>query len=667
MDGLKPKKNLFIVYLVIFTYLEFLYRFLILGANNVFRLSNINMMIFLVMLSGICYLITRILPEKANKWIFCILIGLTCVWFAAQYVVKDVFSFYISTSIFKQAGQITEGVFLKETGLAIVARVIPILLFLAPFIICLICLKKFNFAKIKPVKFFLVLTLTGLVAVGNYLALNIGKKDYYSAYNLYHNINNPNLSIESMGILNTFFVDIRKDVTNFKEKIIIVNKDKKKEEKKTPKEKKYEYNNLNIDFQGLKDNVGSNSIIGQMTEYFENEEGTLQNEYTGMFKGKNLVVFMAESFNEVAVDEELTPTLYKMVHGGFEFTNFYSPTIYSTIGGEMQELTSLYPVAYTEFKNGGISYPMGIGNLFNEAGYNTYAYHDHTFSFQNRYIYLKELGFNNFKACGNGLESLVTTCYGVGSASQWPESDVEMMDTTVSEWINSDKPFMAYYATVSGHGSYTSTDGRINHTIANKYIDLVEAKHPNYSNNIKSYLAANIELDRALESLLKQLEEAGKLDDTVIALVGDHYPYMLTTEEVNEAASYVKDGDIEVNHSNFILYNSKMKKVTVDKVGSQIDVMPTLYNLFGLKYDSRLLIGKDILSTEEGLAMFSTRSWVTNKGKYYASQHKFVPNEGEDIPEGYADLMNQIVSGKISMSDNIMSYNYYKSVWPYVK
>ena len=79
-----------------------------------------------------------------------------------------------------------------------------------------------------------------------------------------------------------------------------------------------------------------------MHEYFSNETGTLQNEYTGLFKDKNLILFMAESFNEVAVSEELTPTIYKLVNSSFIFDNFYTPVNNSTIGGEFQELTGLF-------------------------------------------------------------------------------------------------------------------------------------------------------------------------------------------------------------------------------------------------------------------------------------------------------------------------------------
>lgn len=131
-----------------------------------------------------------------------------------------------------------------------------------------------------------------------------------------------------------------------------------------------------------------------------------------------------------------------------------------------------------------------------------------------------------------------------------------------------------------------------------------EVKNLPYSEPVKAYIATQIELDKALELLINKLNEAGKLDDTVIALVGDHYPYDLTINQINELSTYERDSVVEINHSNFILWNNKTDTTVISKVGSQIDVLPTLLNLFGIEYDSRLIIGKDILSDTEGLAMF---------------------------------------------------------------
>ena len=388
-----------------------------------------------------------------------------------------------------------------------------------------------------------------------------------------------------------------------------------------------------------------------MHEYFKNESGTLQNEYTNYFEGKNLILFMAESFNEIAVREDITPTLYKLVNNGFKFNNFYTPTISSTIGGEFQELTGLVAASgfLSPWKSGENYFPFGVATEFQNMGYSTYAYHNHTYTFQSRNKYLAALGFNNYLGCRNGLENRI-------NCNQWPESDVEMIEATISDYIGSEEPFMVYYVTVSGHGDY----GFNYSAMARKHKD--DVANLDYSEKPLSYLAAQIELDQALELLIEKLDEAGKLEDTVIALVGDHYPYYLSLDEVNDIATYEKDSVVEINRSNFILWNSEMDTVEIDKVGSQIDVLPTIYNLFGVEYDSRLIIGKDILSTEPGLAIFGNSSWVSDKGTYFASSGEFVSRDGSTVDDDYIKYMNSVVSNKILMSRYIMQYDYYRKV-----
>ena len=86
------------------------------------------------------------------------------------------------------------------------------------------------------------------------------------------------------------------------------------------------------------------------------------------------------------------------------------------------------------------------------------------------------------------------------------------------------------------------------------------------------------------------------------------------------------------------------------------DVLPTIYNLFGIEYDSRLFTGVDILSTTSGLAVFSNRSWKTDTGTYFASGSKFVGEANED----YITNMNNIVKNRLSIAKLIIKSNYYK-------
>lgn len=639
--------GLLLFYFLSFIYLEVLFKIIVVG--KLFRIELINMVAFVLCFAFIMYLFTKLFNKKVNKIIFLISLFLICFWFAAQMVVKGFFDFYISFSILGLSDQV--GCFASKALIEIAKRIVPIIFIFIPFILGIILRKKIDFSKNDFTYFFevfILLECSFLIYQGTLL---INKNEHNSSYELYHEVNNPSVNIEKAGVINTFAIDLHRLIWGFDEKLnlnpIVIDKEE------NPTEKEYEYNNLDIDFDSII-NSTNDSTIKDMSSYFKNSGGTKQNEYTSFFEGKNLILFMAESFNEVAVRKDTTPTLYKLANSGFVFNNYYTPTIYSTIGGEFQELTGLYAnfESLTRFRSGQNTYPMGIANVFKEKGYNTYAYHNNSYVFQNRDTYLKSLGFDNFEACYNGLEKKIN-CH------VWPQSDLEMIDNTYLDYIDSDKPFMVFYASVSGHSGYSF----IENAQARKHKEEIEKLNLGYSEGPLSYLAAQMELDRALESLINKLSEKGLLDNTVIALVGDHYPYELTVDEVNEIASYKKDSKIEINHSKFILWNNKMDTIKVDKVGSQMDVIPTLYNLFGIPYDSRLFMGSDILSTEMGLAIFENRSWVSDKGKYFASSGTY---EGDEDAE-YIKNMNTIVNNKINMSKFIIDKDYYKLVWNYKK
>jgi phosphoglycerol transferase MdoB-like AlkP superfamily enzyme len=262
---------------------------------------------------------------------------------------------------------------------------------------------------------------------------------------------------------------------------------------------------------------------------------------------------------------------------------------------------------------------------------------------------MKTLGYEKYTGCRNGLEKEMSC--------KWLPSDVDLINVTTPKYTSSDH-FMTFYISVSGHAPYNFGGGN-SMSVRNKNAvkDLKVSEKP------KAYVASQIEFDKAVKALIDNLEAAGKLDDTVIVITGDHYPYTLTTDEINELSSYKRDGIVEVNRSNLIIWNNKMEKpIKIDKVGSQIDVLPTLLNLFGIDYDSRLIVGKDILSDYPGLAVFSNRSWVSDKGTYFAYSKKFVPRDGVEVDKDYVNNMNIEVANRFTISGQIIGNNVYQKI-----
>ena len=644
------KFNVILFTFIILMFLEISFR--ILTNVTIFNISFLYVTLYNIFVSLLISFLVTWGNNKFNKVIYYITIFIISFIYALQLCIYKMFGFYFDLSLLSATDQVAS--FAGDGLKLILENIVGVIVLFLPFIILLIFIRRIsihkNDVKINIIKL-ISLVVVYLVFIG---ALYIKGNGINSAKELYFNVNNNELNIRKFGVLNAFRIDVKRSIFGFDVKLNIpddyVDPDKDDDEEDEEPEIVYEYNNLDIDFDSLIASE-SNSTIKMMHEYFKNESGTLQNEYTKYFENKNLILFMAESFNEIAVREDITPTLYKLVNSGFKFNNFYTPTISSTIGGEFQELTGLVAASgfLSPWKSGENYYPFGIATAFQNLGYNTYAYHDHTYTFQSRHKYLAALGFDNYMGCRNGLENEI-------NCNQWPESDVEMIEATFDDYIANENPFMVYYVTVSGHGDY----GFNYSAMARKHKD--DVANLNYSEKPLSYLAAQIELDQALELLINKLDEAGELEDTVIALVGDHYPYYLSLDEVNEIASYEKDNVVEINRSNFILWNSEMETVEIEKVGSQIDVLPTIYNLFGVEYDSRLIIGKDILSTEPGLAIFGNSSWVSDKGTYFASSGEFVSRDGVTVDDDYIRYMNSIVSNKITMSRNIMKYDYYRKV-----
>lgn len=595
----------------------------------------LSILIYSLFSSFIMTILMTVGSEKTNKIFSYIIYFVLCFWFALEAIFKSFLQTFFSLDCFKLSDQAMG--FAGETIKVIVGNIHYLILFFLPFILLIIFRKKIDLNIKENKKYlysYIILIPLSFLSYRLYINSTKDNKDI-SLYDLYYNTNNIPLSIQKMGVLSSTGLDIYRNIFGFEDKVIEVNYE---EENNDEDLFVYEKNNLDLD-------LSSNKLNKDIKEYIDNNPGTSKNKYTGMFENKNLIFVVAESFSEIGIDKDRTPTLYKLTNNGFIFDNFYVPYYLSTIGGEFQSLTGLYPnySTLTKWKSGENSFPYGLATVFKEKGYNTYAYHAHDGYFQNRYKYLKALGFDNFKACNMELDI---------NCNMWPESDIEMIKATTNDYINSDKPFMTYYMTVSGHLDYTKESN----SIVSKNWDLV--KNLDYSDKAKSYLATQIELDRAMESLLKELENKGILEDTVIVLLADHYPYGLSLEEINELSSYKRDELFEINHNALIIYNSSMKNISITKVGMPIDVLPTIYNLFDIKYDSRLFAGSDLLSNNEGMVILDNLSWITDKGKYNSLNGKY----SGDIDSDYINNINNIIQNKIIFSRNMITYDGYRYI-----
>lgn len=417
-------------------------------------------------------------------------------------------------------------------------------------------------------------------------------------------------------------------------------------------------NELDIDFAALAQKDGGK--YAAIDEYVASLEATSKNEYTGLFEGKNLIFFTAEAFSAEVIDRNLTPTLYRLAHKGIQFTDFYQPSGAGTTGGEYSNIFGMLPTAAGEsVKKTATHYNWNtIASRLSEEGYYGKAYHNNDYKYYDRHKTHINLGYSDgYEGVGNGLEDVIT--------SQWPESDLEMIQGTLPTYVNKE-PFNIYYMTVSGHSLYSFDKN----AMAKKHREEVEDL--NYSDTVKAYIACQLEFEAALTYLVDELEKRDMADDTVIVISPDHFPYGLgqnygSNSYLAELYGQSIDNDFIRDHNRLIIWSGCLEDeepIVVDTPVTSMDILPTLCNLFGTEFDSRLLPGRDVFSDALPLAFTLGYDWKTDKGTYIASKGKFTPvKEGEEVSEEYIEQIKSIVQNKMTYSRSVLKQDYFRHVF----
>lgn len=444
-------------------------------------------------------------------------------------------------------------------------------------------------------------------------------------------------------------------------------------------------NILNIDFDALLAGE-DNAAISAVHQYVQSQSGSNVNEYTGYFEGYNLIMICAESFTSYMISEELTPTLYKMTNNGFVFNNYYGTFKSVTTNGEYAFCTGLLPNTVgstTELKTNSTFMlssdkylPYCMGNVFQSFGATTYAYHSNNGSYYDRETTHPNMGYNVLRFLdGSYVDGVFDKAGRLTYTTKRPNSDQETINQTMSDYLTdvdengNVKQFHAYYMTYSGHHPYYDIDetDKTHSPMVYENRDIVDPL--DVSGHVKAYLAANLELENMLTDLLAGLEAAGCLENTVIVLTNDHYPYGLTDKEFKELAAFngkTIESTFGIYENTFLCYNAGMaEKVVVDTPCCTVDIIPTLLNLFGVDYDSRLLAGTDILDPNSfHVAMLYNQSFITDKIKYNTSNGKITYLVDKDsVSQAYIDACVNYVQNKFEISLQIISHDYYRVIY----
>ena len=658
---------------MVFVPLAMLWLELIFRLATVERFFDIGIVItffFTVSAAAVVYLLCTLFKTKVNYFVTVgVLAGLS-ILYAVYLVYYAVFGAHLQLNSVGMAGDAAE--FADNIGLPIWYNLIPLLALFLPLVVYIFLGRQAFPARRSPLLLkglaVVVLVLMYLLSL---LTVNLAKVKNPVVHELYSGYSSPTESIPQFGLLTGIRLDLQQlvggeaEITDDGDGAVSLDPmggTQKPDPEQPPQQGEQPVDRSpnvipSLDLAALAESE-KDSNIQKMHNDFSKLTPTNKNEYTGKFKDKNLIFIVAEGFSPYAVDKDLTPTLYKLSHEGIQCTNYYTPGWgVSTSDGEYTSLLGLMPatgVRSMEYSADRNMY-FSLGNLMKKEGYKTYAYHNHTYSYYGRDKSHPNLGYT-YKGIGNGLKLDYSSYYTKHYDTRWPNSDYLMALATEEEYMN-DGPFHTYYMTVSGHMLYTFLGNSMSAYHKSK------VAHLPYSDEVKAYLACQIELDLMVEELVKTLQKKGIADDTVIVLTADHYPYGLQQNNApdfySELAGYDTSSTFEKYKNTLIMWHEGLESIVIDEPTYSIDLLPTLCNLFGLEYDSRLLMGRDFLSDSTPLVCFANRSWVTDIGRYDASTKTFTANEGVSVPEGYAKAVSNIVALKFKYADQILKRDYY--------
>ncbi len=611
-----------------------------------FDLSLLRICLFCVGFSGIVSVLLSLLPLKPAKIIHSVLCFILPIYALFQIGIHNMMHSYATL---KTAGGLA-GAMVSYVLQYIRQMPIPYwFMLLIPFSYFFVQRKYISVYKSKNIKniIFILVASLALDEGGLLLTAIYGDWEQY-AYPTYQES-----AIREYGIERFLLRDI---ATIFTEKEAVL-EEEQKEYTEVDSTRKIDDTN----WQELSD-ADDDETRKKIDTYLMNQTIDGYNDKTGLLEGKNLIYIMIEAFDYIGIDEQLTPTLYKMMNSGWNFSNHYTPKFDTgTSDSELISETSLVPRrdtnVYAEYSDN--DWTNSIFYLFKQSGYTTHAYHNWTDEFYPRKAMMESLYCDDYEDWSDFTEQDSS----LETISGW-QSDYDLFRLTTDKYINEDQ-FMTMYITSSTHFPYnTSWD-----VLGNKYLDEINQVHPDYPEDVKHYISKAMELDKGMEYLLQALEDAGKADDTAIVFFADHHPLNMNinylydyTPEIDSSGITI-DRSIGMNEfrSPLVMYcPSILGDETFTNISSTYDILPTVLNLYNINYDPRLLLGTDYFSESESIIYFPDGDWATDKGIYYTATNTFEPtNSDETIEDSYVTNMTTKVNNAFNISLMIYQSNYF--------
>lgn len=425
---------------------------------------------------------------------------------------------------------------------------------------------------------------------------------------------------------------------------------------------------------------GHDSSFKRVSDFYSTHKyEESNNEYTDIFKGKNVIVIHAESMQTFPMslefnDIEVTPNLNRLASEGIFFDNFYSQVgVGTSSDAEFTFNTSLMPSTRgTVFVNFFDREYISIPKLLKDKGYYTYSMHANTGEFWNRNTMHKNLGYDDFYSKSSYVID-ETIGLGLSDKSFFRQSIDIMKD--IKE--NKEGPYYGLLIMLTNHTPFsdldlmeeypTTIDVEVdNQTITRTYLD---------DKTMGNYLRSVHYADEAIGEFVDNLDKEGLLDNTVLVIYGDHdarldfsdYNYLYNYDAENDTLR--REGD-----ENYIPYNKydyeldrkvpfiiwtkdKEFNLEVDTPMGMMDVLPTLGNMLGIHSDYQM--GTDIfnIKDKDNTVVFIDGSFLTSKVYYNSPKGEMYTINNEVITEDYIKKRSEYASSIIEISNDIISYD----------
>lgn len=437
---------------------------------------------------------------------------------------------------------------------------------------------------------------------------------------------------------------------------------------------------------------GYDKAAKEFREYYKEYPSTdTKNEYTNIFKGKNVLVIHAESMQNFLLNTEIngkqiTPNLKKLASEGMYFSNFYAQESVGTSSDtEFTFSTSLLPASSgTVFVSYWDREYPSIQKFLKKEDYYVFSMHANKGNFWNRAVMHKQLGYDNFYYYDKDYK--LDDIIGMGL------SDKSFFKQSVKKIKKISEQHDKYYGLLIMLTNHTPFEGVENTTdldLTYKYTKTDETTKEktevtnNYLKNtlLGKYFTTAHYADQAIGDFIDELDNEGLLDNTVIVIYGDHdakikkseydyyYNYNPETDSKRETSDpqykeFTKY-DYELNRKvPFIIWTKDktlQKKINkeVKTVTGMYDVLPTLGNMLGIKSDYAL--GHDVFSTNDHFVIFPKGNWITDKIYYDAQNSQAVLlDKNAVISSDYINKYTKRAEKEVAVSNDIIVHDLIK-------